>query len=394
MKNLFKNLGLTAGVSLLFVPIGAFVGAFFVLLSLSMVFAGSAGNLFSTLPLTQFDVLHATVLKRTDERANVTYFLSSFFKVENTESINVVVNTKAHNKNVAVDINYHTDGVLHKRQLNSGQLLQIPQYVKYTNLTESDLYNGIAFNPAATTAEIFNFGKIIADDLHDIADQMDRARELQCAKVLSNGIVTFNVNDSINYGRLVGSMVTASTPWTAIAGDPLADLAAGVSWIRTNTNNTSGVFNVIMGSAALSAFLANDEVLKLLNNRRVEIGSIAPRQAEASGGNYIGEFLTQTGHRIRVWGYDGEYTDAGGNTVKYVDKNNAIIIPENNELTMAVSKKRMLPNTPGAGVFRGKTKWEIMDYKRQVHEYHLADLFLAIPQQVNDIYTLKATNVA
>src|SRR5690606_29928158 len=141
---------------------------------------------------------------------------------------------------------------------------------------------------------------------------------------------------------------------TSTTGDPISDLTAGVSWIRSNTNNTSGVWNVILGESAVAGFLANDKVLAALNNRRVEIGKIAPMQAEASGGNYIGEFITNSGQTIRVWGYDAKYTNAAGVDVSLVNKNNAIIIPSQNNLTMVNGTIKTLPGTMNVGSFRGK----------------------------------------
>jgi len=394
MKSLFKNLGWTACVSLLFAPMGLFVGVFALIMALSIAFASNAGSLFSTLPLTQFDVLHAAVLKRSDERQNVKHFLSSFFRLEERDSLNVVFNTKSKNKNVAIDVNYQTDGILHKRKVETGQMLQIHQYVKYTNLTISDLYTGIALNPDASAREIYNFSEIISRDLHEIADEIDRARELQCAQLLKNGILQFTSNDNINFGRSASSIVTATTPWTANTGDPLADIEAGIKWIRQNSNNTSTIFNVIMGEAAAGIFITNDKVQAVLNNRRIEIGRIAPEMENVAGGNFIGEFTTTGGHLIRVWSYTETYVNAAGVEVSYVDKNDAIIIPNRNELTMVKGAVRLLPGTMNSGMFRGKATWETMDYRAQVHKYHVAERFVAIPQELNEIYTLKATNVS
>src|SRR5690606_22907933 len=204
-------------------------------------------------------------------------------------------------------VNYQTDGILHKRKVETGQMLQIHQYVKYTNLTISDLYTGIALNPDASAREIYNFSEIISRDLHEIADEIDRARELQCAQLLKNGILQFTSNDNINFGRSASSIVTATTPWTANTGDPLADIEAGIKWIRQNSNNTSTIFNVIMGEAAAGIFITNDKVQAVLNNRRIEIGRIAPEMENVAGGNFIGEFTTTGGHLIRVWSYTETY---------------------------------------------------------------------------------------
>lgn len=391
MKKLGLSLGITAGLSLLFAPLGIVLGVFLLMVTGGLMFSG-AGLAMSTLPLTQFDALHATVLKRSDERSNVTYFLSSFFNVQNVDNINVAFNTKSNNKKVAIDINYQTNGVLHKRRVESTEMVQIPQYMKFTNLTLSDLYTGVALAPL--DRNIFEFGRVIANDLHDIADEIDRARELQAAQVFANGIVLLQNNDNINFGRSGSSIVTAGAYWTSSTGDPISDLTAGVSWIRSNTNNTSGVWHVIMGESAVAGFLANAGVLAALNNRRVEIGKIAPMQAEASGGNYIGEFITNSGQTIRVWGYDAKYTNSAGTDVSLVNKNNVIIIPSQNNLTMVNGTIKTLPGTMNVGSFRGKTQWENMDYKAQAHEYYLAENFVAIPQELNEIYTLKATNVS
>lgn len=387
-KNIFGLLGM-AVMALTFAPAAIALGVFALMLTVSLVMPSNAA--YSTLPVNNMDVLHAEILRRADDRERPTTFLQSLFRRETVNTLNVSFRTKQRRQKVAVDVNIQTKGEMHKRQIGSLETVQPPLYWEFTTLSESDMYNGVVLNPNVTGNEVREFSRIISMDLEEMSDEFERAFELQCAQVFDNGILQFNSNDNINYGRLGGSMVTASTLWTATGANPYADISAGTAWIKTNALTGATEFMAVMGSSAIAAFMQTDKVLERQNYRRLELDSLYNGGKSPAGGNYWGTITDNGGNTVHIWSYDGMYQNTAGTMVPYIAPSKVIIIPRRNELTFVDAAVKMLPGTPNFGKYGRFYGYDFPDFNHQVHYYHLKGRGIAIPQEINEIYTLTVT---
>jgi hypothetical protein len=128
--------------------------------------------------------------------------------------------------------------------------------------------------------------ELMAEDSVYLDEAITRREEWMCRQVLLNGGITVTAETCyqivINYLQYGIPSANANTPdfvtnkWdaTPASADPLADLEAA----RLATIKDSGISpNVaLFGTAAKNAFISNPNVKAYLDNRRYELGSIAP----------------------------------------------------------------------------------------------------------------------
>jgi len=126
--------------------------------------------------------------------------------------------------------------------------------------------------------------ELLAEDNIFLDEAITRREEWMCRQVLINGGLTVTAENGyqmvINY--LESSAGTANNHYvvtnkwdaTPASADPLADLEAA----RLATIRDSGISpNIaLFGTAAKAAFISNPNVKSYLDNRRYELGSVAP----------------------------------------------------------------------------------------------------------------------
>lgn len=136
--------------------------------------------------------------------------------------------------------------------------------------------------PAQRAAE-----KLMSDH-NRLNDAVTRREEWMCVRAIVDGsipVVGDGVNEIIDFGFSNKVKLTGNNQWgksSAAVLDNLEDWASKVL-----IEGFANVDTAIMGKAALRAFLADEKVLKQLDNRRVEMGLIAPRDLP-NGVQYIG----------------------------------------------------------------------------------------------------------
>lgn len=124
--------------------------------------------------------------------------------------------------------------------------------------------------------------ELIAADSEFLDDAIARREEWMCRQVLINGGITVTAENgytqAINYlessAGVTSNHETGLTHWDQTGSDPLADLQTA----RLNMIKFSGIApNVaLFGTNAASVFTRNQQVLTLLDNRRLELGTVQP----------------------------------------------------------------------------------------------------------------------
>ena len=354
------------------------------------------GVLNSTLPVDVWDALNASIIRRNPDTKQIPSFLRSFFRVENTDSLNLLLGTKRGGRKVAVDTNIQTKSRMHKRQVGKLDIVQPPLYSYYTPLTLSDMYNGFSrlfFTDNLTVNDmsiVDDFGRVVANDLDEIADTIDMAKELQCAQLLSNGIVSLRNNDNIDFGRVGGSIVAAGSGklWGASGAEYIKSITTGVDWIRSNAKNNSTSFHIIMGGDAFANFIGSTEVQGRQDMKNFQLDELFAGRPVPSGGTYWGTISLANGVRANIWSYDAKYELEDGTEKNFLDKDSVLMIPDQNQMVFNQSAVKYLPGTTNTGRYRSMYTRDHMDNKEQVHFYFLEDRFLAVTQEINEVYTL------
>jgi len=124
--------------------------------------------------------------------------------------------------------------------------------------------------------------ELLAEDAIFLDEAITRREEWMCRQVLFNGGVTVTAEN--NYTNVINYLESSAGPtnnhetiaitWDQANSDPLLDLERA----RLNTIKASGVSpNVaLFGTTAKETFIRNANVAKYLDNRRFELGQIAP----------------------------------------------------------------------------------------------------------------------
>lgn len=137
-----------------------------------------------------------------------------------------------------------------------------------------------------------------------------RAVELMAAQVLQTGALTLISQAgaslyTMDFQAKATHLVTAGTPWAVngTTGDPLSDLAALAVVVRRDGKKEPT--KLIFGDSAFQRFMANTSVRTVLDNRRMDIGTLAP-VSRGQGATFQG-WIWVGHYRLELWTYDGFY---------------------------------------------------------------------------------------
>ena len=135
-----------------------------------------------------------------------------------------------------------------------------------------------------------------------------RSIELMASQVFQTGIVTLidsagNALYTLDFQAKATHMATVGTDWAAdgTSGNPLGDLEALATTVRRDGKRNPN--KLIFGSVAFQRFLANTDVKARLDNRAMQLGTVAP-QTRGEGATFQG-FVWIGHYRFEMWTYDG-----------------------------------------------------------------------------------------
>lgn len=198
-----------------------------------------------------------------------------------------------------------------------------------TRLPGEDLYSGMT--PMQRAAQK------LTEEYIRLNDATTRREEWMAVQAIVNGaipVVGEGVNETISFGFTNTATLTGNNKWggsTAKVLDNLDDWSDQVL-----TNGFANVDMAIMGKSALRAFLADEGVQKQLDNRRIEMGLIDPRDLP-NGVRYIGH-LKKPSLDIYEYAevyYDDWTTPGTPQTLPLVPTNKVILISSNPGYVMA-----------------------------------------------------------
>lgn len=148
-----------------------------------------------------------------------------------------------------------------------------------TRLPGENIYSGMT--PAQRAAQQ------LMDEYADLNDATTRREEWMAVQAITTGqipIVGEGVNEVIDFGFTNKVTLSGTARWGQSAAKILDNLNDWESQVLIN--GFTNVDMVIMGKEALKHFLADENVLKNLDNRRVEMGIIHPKDLP-NGVRYI-----------------------------------------------------------------------------------------------------------
>lgn len=194
------------------------------------------------------------------------------------------------------------------------------------NLTEKGF--GEALYGELTPAE--RALQITADDLTEMDEMIVRRHEQMCAQVLQENALTMNHygddnnlvdTKKIEYFEGTNQAVyTPSANWGSAGADILGDIAAVAQELAKRGLPAT---DVILGTAAADAFLNDEKIQKLLDNRNYNIGVVDPTEGFPEA-VFLGQ-INCKGYKLNFIQYAATYEAEDGTTTPYIDPKVAIV---------------------------------------------------------------------
>lgn len=214
-----------------------------------------------------------------------------------------------------------------------------PLIAPQRTLTASQLYSR-TFNesPFGGMAPDKREAIYLAGDLNDLAKMIARTEESMCAQILTENKFAVKVfqNDYATKAQefkieFFGEGKTASEAvyapenlWTVSGGDPLKD---AYNMAKKLTDRGLPATTVILGASAAEAFLKNEDLIKKLDNRRIQLTDMQRPQALENGAVWLGRYNCY-GFNLDFFSYTASYTNDENKSVYYIPANKMIVTAE------------------------------------------------------------------
>lgn len=237
-------------------------------------------------------------------------------------------------EDVAVVLKKGTGSNLNDADIVTTKEYTPPEYGESFPADVNDLVKRTAGVDPYTDGYAGYMGKLMAKLMRYFTISMDmitRGVEVQASQILQTGKLVLTGYDGeeryeLDFKPKITHFPTVSTAWSDSGSTKLADLEALGDVIRADgkVNPTDLWF----GAIALRQFKADTKVQAQLDNRRFDIGAIAPRQMN-SGATFQGTVWIGS-YEYRMWAYPEGYTNPQTKAfTKYIDDDKVIMTSEN-----------------------------------------------------------------
>ena len=172
--------------------------------------------------------------------------------------------------------------------------------------------------------------KITTDDMTEMDEMIVRRHEQMCAQVLQENALTMNHYGDDNklietkkieyFNGQNDAVYDAAVKWDAADVDILSEVSA-IAKILTQRGLPAT--DVIMGSEAADAFLNNEKIQKLLDNRNYNIGVVDPTENYPEA-VFLGQ-INCKGRKMNFIQYDATYEGEDGKDTPYIDPKTIIV---------------------------------------------------------------------
>lgn len=312
----------------------------------------------------------------------------------------VLVEYKDGNRKLAPFVVPRKGGVAMLRDGYKVERYEPPYIAPKRSLTFDDLQKkgfGEALFSKLTPAE--RQGALVMKDLDEMTEMIVRREEAMVAEtLLKNGCKMMHIADDLgNYeeeeiwfydGAVNPSQYTPEVDWDAADADILGDIFAVC---ELHAKQGLPATDVIVSADVGAAILKNETVLKLLDNRNVNVGGIDPAKLP-DGVTKIARLNAQ-GHVVDILQYTEIYTDDDDISKSFIPAGKAIITAPNCGRTLygAVSQVEQ-----SDGLFHTYTGKRIPKYfsdaSKNVRELYLTSRPLMIPNHKGSWTVVNAIN--
>lgn len=242
-------------------------------------------------------------------------------------------------------------------------------------------------------------GALMMKDFEELDIMIARREEAMAAEtLLTNGCIMKHIADdaseyeemSIQFyeGKENPAQFTPEVNWNEPDANILGDVAAVCEMLAAKGLRSS---DLIVSPDVGAAILSNEAILKLLDNRNINIGGVDPTQLP-DGVTKIAR-LNCNGHFVDVLQYSETYTDDADKDVPYITKGKAIVTAPGCGRTLYGAVTQVEQSD---GLFHTYTAKRVPKYysdgKGNTRELYLTSCPLCIPNNKNAWYVINAIN--
>lgn len=180
--------------------------------------------------------------------------------------------------------------------------------------------------------------ELMGEWLAELEDRVIRREELQLAGALREGTVTVDgdgVSYTVDYGRNASNTatLTGTSRWGESAENKVTDVRNAFAQMKTPGVDGGLITTAIMGVTAAQKWIDDDDIMAIMDNRRVERGEISPTTLAEQSASYIGNYK-DAGVNMDIYSYFGQYVDSSGTAQYYLPANEVLFVNS----TMRVQK--------------------------------------------------------
>lgn len=284
-----------------------------------------------------------TVYDEKMQAGAVTTFLLSFFKnIIVSDSTTIDVDIIRDSRTIAADV-LRGGGTGNKNVVGkfSAKEYEVPLYWEEGPITASMMNKRLpGVDPYTETGKMAVFVYWASKLMVDSTNKILRAMEKMAGEALQFGTVTLTNSDSLDFKKKTTHSVTPSVKWSADAGAPFADIEALADVVYQDGKVRPDT--LVFGADAWSAFIANTNVSTVLDNRRIDVGNLAPGEvidgARSWGAINIGAY------KFVIYIYD-EFYDVEGVHTPYMVQDSVIMLNKDARLTRGFGAVEVLPQS-------------------------------------------------
>jgi hypothetical protein len=341
-----------------------------------------------------------TLIDVYQERPKTTSFLRSFFPSTTSPTKTISIEVERMGEKVAIDVFRGTEGNRNAFSKGTEKIFEPPYYREYFDATELDLYDRVLGSMGSDNKPLFTaLLNQVSDRIGVLQDKIERSKELQCASVFLNGIITLADGTSIDYKRKAASISNVPADYFATNSDPFAVFEKACNFLRQTGRSGDGLFNALIGSAALADLLKNTVFLQRQNLFHMALDAVQGPARNNAGATFHG-IITCGAYKVQLWAYPQFYdketaaANIGGVSTfvstPYWDINSVAVFPSAPRFKMAHAAVPQLIGEPGQLPKQGEyVIGEFMDVRKAKHDYDIQSAAVAIPVAVDTVYTFR-----
>ena len=260
-----------------------------------------------------------------------TFLRDTFFpKMETFITEEVLIDYKKGKRRMAPFVAPRVGGVTIARDGYKTERLKAPRLAPQRAMTIDDVSSRMAGeNVFSTKTPAQRQSALLANDLQELGESIDRREEFMAAKVLFTGKCDLSgyaddklsekVAQEIDFGFTQNETLSGTNLWSHADSDPYNDLATWRKKIIKNSGISPDI--VIMGEKAGLAFINHHKIQKMFDISNINVGIIQPTlKSEAI--TFLGKL---PGLGLEIYTYDEYYEDDDGNLQPMVPVNSILM---------------------------------------------------------------------